>query len=677
MMLNQHMLHGGDYNPDQWLDRPDILEKDIGLMKKAHVNCVSLGIFAWTALEREEGKYTLAWLEECVQNLYDNGIYTILATPSGARPAWMAQKYPEVLRVESNLHRNRMGLRHNHCYTSPVYREKVRGIAAALAGALGNHPGVILWHLSNEYRGECFCPLCQAAFREWLKEKYQTLEALNSQWWSAFWNHTYTAWSQVEAPVPSGEMSCHGLLLDWKRFVTRQTVDFCAWEKKAVRDAGSALPVTTNLMGFYEGLHYAKFGDVLDIVSWDSYPQWHDPAYPDEKTAAMTACAHDMMRCIHPQSEPFLLMESTPGAVNWNQVSKLKKPGMHMLSSLQAVAHGANSVLYFQWRKSRGSIEKFHGAVVDHYGGEDTRVFHDVEAVGKRLKTMDEICQTRPKARVAILFDQETRWALTLRGGPRNAGMHYLETIYAHHSAFWKLGIMVDVIDPARGLEDYQMVVAPMLYLMPEDRAKKLDAYVRGGGVLVGTYWGGVTNENDLCHLGKTPFGLTEAYGLWREEIDALWDGEENALRWNGREYAVTELCERVRLEGAQALAVYGRDFYAGEPVLCKNAYGKGAAYYLAAKAEDAFYDDFYRFLAHEHGIKPCLNAALPHGVTAGARHGEQEIVFVQNFQNAPAALTLQEPYTDAETGERLCAAVTLAPYQVRVLKAESRKNTE
>lgn len=241
-------------------------------MKEAHVNCVSVAIFAWAQLEPQEGVYDFGWLGRIIGQLYENGIYTILATPTGARPAWMAQKYPEVLRVDSSLHRNHMGERHNHCYTSPVYREKARQINVRLSQAFGKHPGVILWHISNEYGGECYCELCQEAFRQWLKEKYRTLEALNHAWWTGFWSHTYTDWSQIEPPLPRGESHCHGLSLDWKRFVTHQTVDFCQKEIEAVREGGSQLPATTNLMGFYKDLNYNKFQDVLDIISWDNYP---------------------------------------------------------------------------------------------------------------------------------------------------------------------------------------------------------------------------------------------------------------------------------------------------------------------------------------------------------------------------------------------------------------------
>ena len=263
-----HMLHGGDYNPEQWLDQPEVLEEDIRLFRKAHINCVSLGIFSWAKLEPEEGVYDFGWLDEIIDRLYANGIYTVLATPSGARPQWLAQKYPEVLRVRPDGLRNFYGHRQNHCYTSPLYREKVTQIDTLLAEHYANHPAVILWHISNEFGGECHCELCQAAFREWVQKKYGTLDKLNHAWWANFWSHTYTDWSQVHSPSPVGETSVHGLDLDWRRFVTYQTIDFMKTEIAAVKAVNPDIAVTTNMMTIYTyKLNYFAFRDALDVIS--------------------------------------------------------------------------------------------------------------------------------------------------------------------------------------------------------------------------------------------------------------------------------------------------------------------------------------------------------------------------------------------------------------------------
>ena len=381
--MENRIWHGADYNPDQWLDRPDILERDIELMRKAHVNVVSLGIFAWSALEPAEGDYRLDWMQEVIDRLWAAGISVDLATPSGARPAWLAQKYPEVRRVNPDRVRQLFGDRQNHCYTSPVYREKVRAIDQALARRFGRHPAVVMWHISNEFGGECHCELCQQAFRDLLRERYGTLEAVNRAWNTAFWSHTYTDFSQIESPAPQGESAMNGLILDWKRFVSHQTTDFMKWERDCVREIVPGAKVCVNMMYRYDMVDYFQMGREVDLASWDSYPTWHKPTQTFEETAIDTAMMHDLFYSV--KGQPFWQMECTPSMTNWQPVSKVKKPGVNIFSGLQAVAHGADGVLYFQWRQSRGAFEKFHGAVVAHDGREDNRVFVETAKLGELL----------------------------------------------------------------------------------------------------------------------------------------------------------------------------------------------------------------------------------------------------------------------------------------------------
>lgn len=664
--LNERLLHGGDYNPDQWLDRPDILEKDIELMKQAHINCVSLGIFSWAALEPEEGVYKLDWMKNIIDNLYENGIYTILATPSGARPVWMAEKHPEVLRVGRDLVRNHMGGRHNHCYTSPYYRAKVWKINTLLAQEFGNHPGVILWHISNEYSGECYCPMCQDRFRDYLKEKYGTLDNLNHKWWTAFWSHTYTSWEQIEPPHSRGEGGVHGLTLDWRRFVTDCTVEFCAWEKAAVRAAGSKLPVTTNFLDFYVDLNCHKFKDVVDIISWDSYPRWHGPA-GNEPPALLAAFRHDMMRSI--KKQPFLLMESVTDAVNWHDVDKLKRPGMHMLSSLQAVAHGSNSVQYFQIRKSRGCAEKFHGAVIGHDGTSNTRTFREVSQLGQRMEGLQELCASNVPAKVAIIYDFENHWAIDGAQALFNAGWakNYHGTVMNHYAAFWRMGVPVDVVDMTADFSQYKLVIAPMLYMYRESIMEKLKSFTENGGTLVGTYWSGRVDEHDLCFESFAPYGMHEVFGLYTEEIDALYPQQFNATVYDGQKYKIMELCELVNTSTAQVIATYEEDFYAGKPVLTENHYGNGTAFYMCARLEQAFLDAFYENLVNGLSLEKAVEMQLPKNVIASMRRGQRSIVFLQNYNEQEMAFSLPEPMEDMETGE-ICRDITMAPYDVRIL---------
>ena len=287
------LLHGGDYNPEQWLDRPDILAKDVELMEKAHVNVVTLGVFSWSTIEPQEGEFHLDWLADIIHNLYAHGISTILATPSAARPAWLARKYPEVRRVRGDRVRELYNRRQNHCYTSPIYREKVAIIDRKLAERFGDDPAVILWHIGNEFGGECHCELCQNAFRTWLQKRYGSLDALNKAWNATFWSHNYTEWSQIESPAPHGENAVQGLALDWKRFVSYQSIDFYKWERDCVRELAPKAEFTVNMMYRFNDINYFDFAKEIDVASWDNYPTWHKPTETIEETALDTAMMHD------------------------------------------------------------------------------------------------------------------------------------------------------------------------------------------------------------------------------------------------------------------------------------------------------------------------------------------------------------------------------------------------
>ena len=669
-----HMLHGGDYNPDQWLDRPDILEEDIRLMHKAHVNCVSLGIFSWARLEPEEGVYDFEWLDEIIERLHNGGIKIILATPSAARPAWMAQHHEEVLRVNNQHQRMHFGERHNHCLTSPYYREKVRQIDTALAERYSRHAAVIMWHLSNEYGGECHCPLCQQAFRDWLKEKYGTLENLNKCWWTSFWSQRYTDWSQIESPGPLGEVSSCSMWVDWRRFVTHQCCTFLDMERKAVQSVNPELKCTNNLMERFWDYDYFKLAEYMDVVSWDAYPEWHRG--DNLALASEFAMHHDLMRSL--KHQPFLLMESTPSQVNWKPHNKLKRPGMHLLASLQAVAHGSQSVQYFQWRKGRGGAEMFHGAVVGHDGTGDTRVFHDVQDVGIALEKLSPVVYDQHnKADVCILFDWENRWAIDYAQTGQKGNMRYFDTVCMHYRALWEMGVNVDFRD-MRAFEDaektvensldgYKLVVAPMLFMFRDGIENKLRKFVENGGTLVMTYFSGVVDEYDLAHLGRTPHGLTEVLGLSATDLDALYPDDRNALVLNdGRSFEIRDLCEILKVDTASTMGVYADDFYGNTPCLTVNDYGKGKAWYLAAKVEQAGLSAIYSGIVDTLELDRAAEKNLPNGVVATQRG---DITFIQNYLDAPAAFTLEKPRTDLLSGETVEGRIELSPYGIKVLQ--------
>ena len=640
-MQGLKLLHGGDYNPEQWLDRPDILAQDIELMKKARVNTVTLGVFSWSALEPQEGVYTLDWLADIIHNLYANGIRTILATPSAARPAWLAHKYPEVRRVRADRVRELYNRRQNYCYTSPLYREKVRRIDQKLAQRFGSDPAVILWHISNEMGGDCHCELCQAEFRRWLQARYGSLQALNKAWNARFWSHDYTAWEQIESPAPQGENAVQALALDWKRFVSDRHIDFLKFERDTVKELAPDAKFTVNMMYRFDGIDYFKMAKEIDVASWDNYPTWHKPTETVEETALDTAMMHDLFYSM--KGKPFLLMESSPSFTNWQPISKQKKPGIAELAAMQTVAHGADSVLYFQWRASRGAEEKFHGAVVGHDGRQDARAFIETVQVGEKLESLSEITAVQREKQALIVHDWQNKWALEGSCGPRNAGLGYWDELKRHYNALAREGIAVEFGDETADLTGYRLVVVPMLYLLTDDFAKKLCDFAQNGGTVVVTYWTGVVDESDLCRLGDTPYGLTELLGLRRTEIDGMYDGEtRRCTPIDGctlPEAQASILCEVAALndtDPAEPLSVYAEDYFAQHPAAAVHKYGAGRAYYLASRFDEDFYRAFYNDAAKELGLMPAWQPPLPAGVLAVKRGS---YVFVQNCAEQPVTV--------------------------------------
>ena len=663
-----HFLHGGDYNPEQWIHDKSIWDKDMELMREANINEMTVGIFSWAMLEPREGEFDFSFLDEIIEKIYQNGGRVVLATPSGARPHWMADKYPEVLRVTGNLERRHFGARHNHCYTSPVYREKVRIINTKLAERYGKHPAVVAWHISNEYGGGCFCPLCQDAFRNYLRKRYDNdIEKLNLAYWSTFWSHHYDSFEQVEAPMPLGEESVHGLSLDWRRFISLQTADFMRAEVAPLKEICPELPVTTNMMPGVLDTNYYDMADIMDVASWDTYPDWHSG---EPNVAVGNAFWNDFFRSL--KQRPFMLMENCPGATNWKPYNKIKRPGMDRTAALQSVAHGSDTVQYFQFRKSRGSVEKFHGAVVDHVGTNETRVFKAVSEIGATLKAIDEICGTMPKVRVAIIYDWESHWALMDAQFIQKDNKKYNETEISYYRPLWERGISVDIISAHGDFSKYDFIIAPMLYMTDEDTIERLSSFVENGGTLYATYTLGMVNESDLCHLGGFPGGrLRQVFGIWNEEIDGLWPHDRVKVKTNDpSEYEGVDICEIIHSEGAEVLATYASEFYEGTPAMTVNSYGKGKAYYQAFRDCGEFKDRFIEKIVDDLGIERAVPDRMPLDVSAHKRFdGDTTYLFVENYSDrGVSGIHLDGAYTDMLSGEE-CECVDLDAFHTRIFK--------
>ena len=652
------ILHGSDYNPDQWLDRPDILEKDIELMKKAKMTSMSLGIFSWSAYEPTEGEFHMDWLKDIMDKLYENGIYTILATPSGARPAWLDEKYPECMRVGADDHRAHHGVRHNHCMSSPKFREKTGIIINKIIDTVGKHPGLAMWHLSNEFGGECFCPLCKKKFQDYLANKFDNdINKLNKAWWTGFWSHTYNDFSQIEPPYLNGEFSVMGLNLEWKRFTTWNTTDYMKSEIDIIRKRTPNIPITTNFMQLFPGLDYRVMAKELDVISWDSYPVFHNNYETMADTMAHNSFDHAVMRSLK-KNQPFMLMECAPGLVNWHEYNKLKRPGVHKLFSAQAVACGSDTVQYFQWRKSRGSFEQYHGAVVDHLGTDDTRVFKEVAEVGAMLDSLSNVKGTIVKPKAALIFDWDNMWAIDNMRGLSDKTKNYAKTCIQIYHEFLKLGIDMNVVASDDNLDDYNVVIAPMLYMLRPGASDNLKAFVKRGGQLMATYLTGYVDDNTLCYLGGFPGdGLSELFGVISEEIDTYYDSDENSATFtDGHKAIIHDYAEILRVSDTNILAKYDKDFYAGTPAItCKN-FGKGKAYYVGARIDMDSMSGLFKTMLKETNTK---YLTLPAGIEYHKREDEsgKAIEFYLNVTENEITFNMTDN-----------TQVTLKPYGVKIV---------
>ncbi len=642
------IAYGGDYNPEQWPE--ETWEEDMRLLELAHVDTLTLNVFSWAALQPSEDKYRFEKLDKIMELAKSHHMNVCLATGTAAHPAWMARKYPEVLRTDFYGTRRKFGARHNSCPNSPIYRKYSVRLAEKLAERYQNYDNIIGWHISNEYGGECYCENCEKAFRVWLRKRYGTLDELNRAWNTSFWGHTFYDWEEIVLPdhrtehFSENETTAQTISLDYKRFNSDSILECFCLEYEAVKKYTPDVPVTTNLMeGAYKGLDYRKWGKCMDFISWDNYPS-------NEDSYSKIAFSHDLMRSIG-GGKPFVLMEQTPSAQNWQPVNALKRPGVMRLWSYQAVAHGADAVLFFQLKRSIGSCEKYHGAVIDHVGHEHTRVFREVAQLGGELFELgEEILGACGRAKAALMFDWENWWAIEYSAGP-SVKLKYLDEIMNYYTALHQQNIPLDIVGQEDDLSAYKLVVAPVLYMTKPGVDERIREFVKAGGTFVTTFFSGYVDERDLVVIGGYPGRLRDILGIWVEEIDALPDSKKNSFVYGGQAYSAGMLCDIIHLEGAEALAEYQDDFYAGTPVVTRNAFGQGQAYYVGTRPEEAFYGRLMAEICQRQDICPAVKA--PSGVEAIERsRGKEHYLFLLNHKEGAQEVSLPCSCTELLTGD-------------------------
>ncbi|WP_159501414.1 beta-galactosidase [Microbacterium sp. 18062] len=652
------IAYGGDYNPEQW--PRETWREDVALMREAGVNLVSVGIFSWALLETSEGVFDFSWLDEVIDLLHENGISVDLGTPTASPPAWFFARHPDARVVTREGAVMGFGSRGMASHSAPAYRRASVRIATELARRYGRHPAVVLWHVHNEYGvpvGEDYSPHAVVAWREWLRARYGTLEALNSAWGTAFWGQHYGEWEHVGAPAAAPSVVNPAQRLDFARFTDHQLRACFVAERDAIR-AHAAQPITTNFMANQSHTtDLWAWAREVDIVSDDHY-LWA----PDTEGEIGLAIAADLTRSVG-GGKPWILMEHSTSAVNWQPQNVAKRPGEMTRNSLTHLGRGADAILFFQWRASRSGAEKFHSSMLPH-AGTDSRVFREVVALGEGLGRLAEVRGSRVRADVAILWDFESFWAQDLEWRPSDL-LDHDERIRAYYERFWRDGITVDFALPGHDLSGYRLVVAPAQYLLTLADAENLTRYVAGGGTLVVSYFSGVVDEHDAVHEGGYLAPLQTALGVRVEEFLPLREGTTAGVDWDGKRLEADAWTEDLVLVGAEVRAAYLDGPAPGRPAITRHRHGNGTGWYVSTRPDAAGLAAVLREVYADAGIAP---AGTPAGLEVVRRHGEAaDYVVVVNHADAPATLALAG--TDLLTGTASDNGLTVRAGGVAVVR--------
>ncbi len=593
------LWYGGDYNPEQW--PREVWDDDVRLMLKAGVTVATVGVFSWAKLEPEDGRFEFAWLDDILDRLHAAGIRIDLATATASPPPWLSLAHPDILPVTAEGVTLGTGSRQQYSPSSATYRRHADRLVRALAQRYGTHPGLEAWHVNNELA--CHVPHdyseeSAAAFRAWLEARYSTIEGLNEAWGTSFWSQAYGSFDEVMPPRAMPSFPNPTQLLDFDRFSSDAWLDVYRAEAAILHELSPGVPVTTNFMGFFKHADYWAWGREMDFVSDDHYVDPADPAAP-----AFAAMTRDLMRSLG-GGAPWILMEQSPSAVNWRERNAAKPPGMHRLLSLQSVARGADGIMQFQWRQSRAGAEKFHSGMLPH-AGENTRVFRETVELGAELETLAPIIGSRLSARVAILFDWDSWWALEQSATPSR--LSYVENVFRWYRELWRRGVLVDFVHPSADFSSYQLLVAPATVVLPESSRRSLASFVDDGGHLVVGYQSGVLDEDLHVILDGYLGELREVLGIRIEEFappaaPSFSGGDVPSLAITGLAAGTAqEWGEVVDVSTAEVLARFAGGMLDGHPAITRNAHGAGTAWYLAT-APDAL----------SAVLEEVLTAALP-----------------------------------------------------------------
>ena len=594
---------GTDYYPEHWSE--ERWETDARLMAEMGVSVVRLGEFSWHAFEPEEGRYQFDWLDRAIDVLAGHGIRVILGTPTAAPPAWLIKRHPDYLPVDDHGVRRAFGGRHHDCQSAPGYRASVRALVTAMAEHYAEHPAVIGWQIDNELGNShddlCYCESCQAAFRRWLQERYLTIDRLNAAWGTVFWSQTYNSFDEIPAPALTPNVHNPSHVLAWKRFCSDLIVSFLEEQAQILRRICPRHLITHNFMGFSPKTDYYDLAQKVDVVSDDRYPTGF--YLPEDYTWVRTPAAFDLTRSFKDQN--FWVMEMQSGPTGTRMIGETPRPGELALWAATAVAHGADSVVWFRWRSCLFGPEQFWYGILPH-SGQPGRRYEELKRLIAQLRPiMEDVAGICTRGQAAILFDFNQWWALQEQ--PLHPRLDYVRMLCSWYEAFYRQNLPVDFCGPDADLSRYRLVIAPLTQLCGPELRQRLTQFVRQGGTAVLTYRAAIKDEENVCREdGEPPCGLNELIGGYVRDFNCLYHDQPIDLYWaEGRRSQAALWQDELQVTTAEVAARAGLPGEEPAPVITVNRYGRGAAWYVGTELAAQDLRALVGSMARQSGLEP------------------------------------------------------------------------
>lgn len=627
---------GVDYYPDHW-DR-SMWEADIALMKETGVKIVRIAEFGWGLMEPEEGRFEFGWLDEAIELLERYGMEIVLGTPTNCAPVWLYKRYPETLNVERDGTPTKIGIRGHRCLSSPTFRRFAERIIDRMASRYAGRVSIKAWQIDNELEANhCCCPSCAERFREWLRAKYGTLDALNHAWGTDVWSGEISEWSQITCLL--GQMYQlnwynPAYVLDYERFAADSTVAYIEFEKDIIRRYFPDTPITTNSCFSFNQMDFYKSFAPLDFASYDNYPEVKLPTDPEAIYSQNWAL--DFVRGFKRQN--FWIMEQLSGHKGcWCPISPSPRPNMIKGYSLQAIAHGADTVIHFRWRSAIKGAEVFWTGILDPSGVKGRR-YEEFRSLCRTAEQLNGFEGTTLRSEVAVLYSPEQEYALKIQ--PQSEGFSYLTQLRLFHDAVSSLGVNVDVISSSEPLDGYRVVIMPTAFVAEKGLAEKLEAFAADGGTVILTNRSGVKDTDNACIMAELPSVFSKLCGCVVEEYDAVGRDTVPLVTRSGLATDVTGWCDILEPRGAEVWATYAGEYYSGRAAVTKNAFGKGCCYYVGTIGKRELYRSLMLEVLEAQEIEH--HPELPVGVEMTVRSGEDKAFrFLFNNTEKPVSFTL------------------------------------